>query len=275
VTYAQHWDGSKWRAVDADPGLFTSGANAVDARAADDVWIVGDAQKSAAGALIALAEHWDGDHWRMVPTAKVDPGCDAVLSDVAAVAADDVWAAGMLNCDTSKALMEHWNGTRWSRVKVPLPARASYTGLDGITAIAPDDIWAVGFSSRGGGPGSTMTLHWDGSRWSVVPSPNPGDATCDHALAGVSGSGTGDVWAAGSLSCSDSVTPEMLHWDGANWSATPIPASGFDDPPGDGLFDVVAITKRSAVTIGIAKTRGASVEAGFIEHWNGRHWSLD
>ena len=45
--------------------------------------------------------------------------------------------------------------------------------------------------------------------------------------------------------------------------------------PGDGLFDVVSITKRNAVTVGIAKTRGPSVEAGFIEHWNGRRWSLD
>jgi hypothetical protein len=69
--------------------------------------------------------------------------------------------------------------------------------------------------------------------------------------------------------------PEMLHWDGSRWKSTPIPPSGFQDPPGDGLFDVVALSRRSAVTVGIAKTRGPSVEAGFIERWDGQHWSLD
>jgi hypothetical protein len=149
------------------------------------------------------------------------------------------------------------------------------SGLSGLTAFAPDDIWAVGFASHEVDPGQNMTLHWDGGRWTVVPSPSPGDASCNHSLAGVSGSGAGDVWVAGSRSCSDGVTPEMLHWDGTQWSATSVPPTGFDDPPGDGLFGVVAITKQSAVTVGIAKTRGPSVEVGFIERWNGRRWSLD
>ncbi len=275
VAYAQHWDGSGWRTVAADPDLFTSEAKAVDAFGADDAWIVGDAQTSAAGSLIALAEHWDGTHWVSVPTAKVDPGCDAVLSDVAVIAADDVWAAGTLSCDGSTALLEHWDGDRWTRIHVPRIWRHMSSGLSGLAAVAPDDVWAVGFATHQHSTAQNMTLHWDGSRWSVVPSPNPGDVSCDHSLAAVSGSSSGDVWAAGSRSCSDGVTPEMLHWDGTAWSASAIPPSGFDDPPGDGLFDVVAISKTSAVTVGIAKTRGPSVEAGFIEHWNGRHWSLD
>jgi hypothetical protein len=276
VAYVQHWDGHRWRATPADPDLFTSEANGVAARTARDVWVVGDGLQSPAGALSPFAEHWDGSTWRTVVTAKTDPACDAVLSDVSSVAADDVWAAGSVTCDGSSApLVEHWNGKRWSRVDVPSPRRATYADLSGITALAADDIWAVGSYSRGSDPSRNLTMHWNGQKWKVVASPNPGDSSDNEGLAAVSGTGASDVWAAGVSSGQSGVRPAMLHWDGAQWSTVAIPASGFDSPPGDGLYDVVALAKRSAVTVGIAKTRGESVEAGFIERWNGRRWSLD
>ena len=276
TVYSQRWDGTRWRTVGADPGLLMSEANGVDARTADDAWIVGDGLRTGAGALVTVIEHWDGAAWQSVPAAKVGAGCDASLHGVTSVAADDVWAAGSLVCDgTSSSLVEHWNGQRWSRVAVPSPRGSTFSAITDITAIAADDAWAIGASSKGQGPGRTMTLHWDGSNWSIVSSPNPGAASCDHTLQGVSASGSSDVWAAGSRSCSSGVTPEVLHWDGSGWSAVPIPPSGFDTPPGDGLFGIVALSKSNAVTVGIAKTRGPSVEAGFIEHWNGTSWSLD
>ena len=155
VAYAQHWDGSQVASgrrrsrplhVRGQRRRCASGGRRLDRRRRAE-----ERCGCAHRARRALGRRPTG---AMVPTAKIDPGCDAVLSDVAAVAADDVWAAGTLNCDgSSTALVEHWDGKRWSRVDVPSPARASYAGLDGITAIAPDDIWAVGFSSRGRGSG--------------------------------------------------------------------------------------------------------------------------
>ncbi len=274
VTYVQHWNGTRWRVVQADPGFAISQAKAVDARAADDAWLVGDAQKTAAGNLVALTEHWDGNGWTKVAGARIGHGCDVSLADVAAVAPDNVWAVGTKICESSTALVEHWDGQRWSRVKVPSPRRATSVGLEGVTAISADNAWAVGSSSHGLRPGRNHVLHWDGTRWSRVPAPSPGPATCGHFLSAVTGSAADDVWAAGSRSCGSSVTPEMLHWDGTDWTKTPFPNTGFDDPPGDGLYGVVAPSKRSAFAVGIAKTGGASVEVGFIERWNGRLWSL-
>lgn len=276
AAYVQHWDGAHWRTVVADPGLYTSQANAVDARTAGDAWLVGDALASGAGVLVTFAEHWNGKRWTSVPTAKVDPSCDATLSGVAAVAAKSAWAVGSITCaDGESALVEHWNGRRWSRVHVPAPRRSTMTGLEAVTAIAGNDIWAVGTWARGAGPGRTLALHFDGGPWSVVRSPNPGPRSCTHGLSGVSGASSDDVWAASTRSCSRGVTAEMLHWDGTAWTSVPVPRSGFDNPPGDGFFDIAAFGRRSAVTVGIAKTRGPSVERGFIEHWNGSRWSLD
>src|SRR5215472_18633303 len=57
------------------------------------------------------------------------------------------------------------------------------------------DVWAVGiYDLFGLGDYRTMTMRWDGSAWSLIPSPNPG--TAHDYLFGATGSGT-DVWAVG------------------------------------------------------------------------------
>jgi hypothetical protein len=275
VTYAQHWNGKRWRVVATDPGLPISDANAVDALSADDAWLVGDGQETASGYLIALTEHWDGTEWSLVPGARTGRGCDVSLSGLSAVATNDVWAVGSEVCDGGpEALVEHWNGRHWSKVDVSTPRGADFVQLQDIVTIARDDIWAAGTFARQSGPGRNLVLHWNGIKWSVVPAPDPGAAECSHGVLGISGSRTNDVWAAGTRSCAAEVTPETLHWDGTGWRDVRIPSTGFDSPAGDGLFDVVALSKRSAFTVGIAKTRGQSVEVGFIERWNGSRWAL-
>ena len=45
--------------------------------------------------------------------------------------------------------------------------------LVAVAAISSDDVWAVGQQRYTEMEGETLTLHWDGSTWTVVPSPNP------------------------------------------------------------------------------------------------------
>src|SRR5207248_11048139 len=62
----------------------------------------------------------------------------------------------------------------WRIVKSPngsLPN--SY--LIGVAAIARNDVWAVGLSyTKGLSQAQALIEHWNGSQWSVVPSPRPG-----------------------------------------------------------------------------------------------------
>src|SRR5437764_7541335 len=44
--------------------------------------------------------------------------------------------------------------------------------LSAISAASRSDIWAVGIAGPEGSP-RTLTAHWDGIRWQIVPSPNP------------------------------------------------------------------------------------------------------
>src|SRR5437764_14521584 len=70
----------------------------------------------------------DPPAWRIVPS----PGTTS-LSDVAAIAPDDVWAVG-------QGLSMHWDGMAWSTV--PIPAVGYAVFLDGVTALGPDAVWA-------------------------------------------------------------------------------------------------------------------------------------
>jgi hypothetical protein len=81
---------------------------------------------------------------------------------------------------------------------VASPTVASNDTLTGVAARSATDIWAVGFRQDHGGAipiDRTLTEHWNGSAWSVVPSPNVG--ANDNLLNGVSAT-TGDVWTVGS-----------------------------------------------------------------------------
>lgn len=131
-TFAEHWNGTAWSVQSVpDVTVAETGQPADDkldgvaATGSSDVWSVG-----AALPVGALAVHWDGSAWRTVPT----PADDSAFSAVAAVAPDDVWAAG--------GELEHWNGQAWTRTPTINGAPATATA---IAAVSAGDVW---FGSR-------------------------------------------------------------------------------------------------------------------------------
>jgi len=67
--------------------------------------------------------------------------------------------------------------------------------------------------------------HWDGTSWSVVPSPNP---AAKNDLYAVSARASNDVWAAGEDDTGVSGANQLLveHWDGTTWSQVASPSPG-------------------------------------------------
>src|SRR5712692_10721467 len=70
-----------------------------------------------------------------------------------------------------QTLTEHWNGTEWTTITSPNLGSSS-NSLAAVAAISATDVWAVGQYSTDTGPVDTLTLHWYGVQWNVVPSPN-------------------------------------------------------------------------------------------------------
>ncbi len=160
----------------------------VGAVSASDLWAVGDYVGNT------LIEHWDGTSWSVVPSPN--PGTvNNYLSGVAAVSANDVLAVGSSDSTSSQqTLVEQWNGTGWNVVSTPSPGiLGNY--LVGVTAASENDVWAVGGYTNNHVYSQTLTEHWNGTGWKVVPSPNPG--TLSNQLQGVAAISTSDVWAVG------------------------------------------------------------------------------
>jgi hypothetical protein len=201
----EHYDGTSWTATTiVNDNAFLLGASA---DATNDVWAVGYRGNEMETSK-TLVYHYDGMSWSEVPSPNVGPGASQ-LNGVVALASNDVWAVGFStsgappNTDPTLNLIEHYDGTSWSVVTSPnVGPNSGYQSnrLEGITAVSSDDVWAFGsfFAANGSEQQLTLLLHWDGTSWTVAPSPNPstGGFVSDLLFAGVAVA-PNDVWLVG------------------------------------------------------------------------------
>jgi hypothetical protein len=235
--------------------------NAAGGTSPTDVWAVGQAGDLISHPAQTLIEHWDGNTWSVAQSPN--PSYSR-LSSVAVVSVNDVWAVGGSSSDyaqTWQTLVEHWDGNSWSIVPSPNPGISNT--LSSVSAVSPNDVWAVGSSPSGSGPAAqTLVEHWDGSTWSVVPSPSPGNS--DY-LSSVSAVSPNDVWVVGTSSSDLHQTSQTLveRWDGNSWSIVPSP-----NPSESILYSVTVVSANDLWAV------GASIGEALIEHWNGNVWSV-
>jgi hypothetical protein len=200
VLLFEHFDGTAWKALPtpSPPGAEQFGA-AITAVASDDVWAVGSNALQT-----TLAAHWNGRRWSIIPTPSLHDGISPLnaLTGVSAVAANDVWASGyegnVNNQNFMKPYVLHWDGAAWSLVLTPnLGGEGSR--LNAATAPSATDVWAVGQTQELDGSILTLTERFDGTTWSVVPSPDPGSVggLVVNSLSGVAGAGGGVLYAVG------------------------------------------------------------------------------
>ena len=268
--FIERSDGRSWRVVPA-PGLRGATLGSVSASGADDVWAVGDGTDGG-----QLFEHWDGSRWRIVPGPSER---ESSVFAVGARAPDDAWAVGVRGNGVVHTLIEHWDGRRWSVVRSPSPPGANgtgpFAGLHAVSAISATDAWAAGESGGSARAPATRTLieHWNGRRWTIVPSPNVRAArgVINDMLSGISASRRDDVWAVGLWGVRPRVSGSTgdhslaLHWDGRSWSrvATPTVARRSS-------LQAVATSGERAWAVG---DRGFPART-LIERWDGKRWTL-
>jgi hypothetical protein len=200
----EHFDGTAWTPTLINTNTFEA-LTGVSADAINDAWAVGWVAPLTTGSTEPLAIHWNGTNWVRATTPHVGQGANE-LNTVLALAPNDVWAVGFSTPHASPqqsatlTLIEHFDGTSWKVVPSPNigPQSVSQSNrLLGLTANSANDIWAFGsfFAADGSGHQMTLLLHWDGTSWSLAPSPNPtkGRFLDDLLFAGVVPS-SGNVW---------------------------------------------------------------------------------
>ncbi len=146
------------------------------------------------------------------------------------------------------------------------PTTAGPSVLNAVVARTASDAWAVG-SYNNSGITYTLIEHWDGSTWTVVPSPNVG--TVGTSLTAVAALAANDAWAVGSARSEYSGTGVVfiLHWDGSAWRTVAAPAPGASSK----LTSLVALAADNIWAVG-NYTTGA--DRTLVEHWDGTIWSV-
>ena len=240
---ALHWNGAAWSVSPGFPGALSmfGGASAVGVAdiGPDDAYAIGDSVATAVGSLV----HWNGTAWSPV-TLPLPPHANSntTLNAISATGPGDAWIVGTFLDSANgrnETFSEHFNGTAWSVLPMPpvkSPNLNAFFQLNGIKANGPRDVWAVGDRGVTDVPSSQKTLieHFNGTSWSIVPSPSPGSI---DALSGVTTSNASNsVWAVGGdtpagMSAQQTLT---LNWNGTTWNvvASPTPApAGHDKLP--------------------------------------------
>ncbi len=95
--------------------------------------------------------------------------------------------------------------------------------LHAVSVISPSDIWAVGAYDRLG-YFKTMTMHWDGTSWSLKNGTN--GSTQDNILYGVKAIASNDVWAVGAYYVNGASRTLTIHWNGSYWATVASPNPG-------------------------------------------------
>jgi hypothetical protein len=219
-----------------------------------NVWVFGE-QFNQAGDGRPIVLHWLGRSWRRVAVPK---GASFGAADF--VRPTDAWAVGGSSAS-------HWDGRAWTARRIP-EADGGGVSLYDVDVARSNDAWAVGSSPADSSHGRAraQVVQWDGARWSVSPTPDPGQSQ----LVGVAAIADNDVWAVG-----NQVYRTLIeHWDGQRWEVIPDPSAPFGQ-----LRGIVAISARDVWIIGHrwdelpylpddVLTKGRAL----IQHWDGAKW---
>lgn len=183
---------------------------------------------------------------------------------------------------------------QWEEVASSGPANALESRLNDVTVLAPYDAWAVGkYTAYGPVPGdqddSSLAMRWNGTAWSVVPtpSPGPGNGTTSVEFTAVSAADPTHVFAVGRQSGQDPwgyLGPRVFAaaWDGLQWNdlGAPWPNSvyAYQGASGEQLYDVVAIAPDDVWMVGrwwhALLPSGAIEWPGVALHWNGSSFTI-
>jgi hypothetical protein len=218
----EHWNGSNWtQQLSVNPSTTSNYLQAVKATSASNAWAVGYYYNGTANRT--LIEHWNGSSWKRVSSPNA--GTTDELTAVAATSTTDAWAIGYdYNGTGFSTLTEHWNGSTWKRVSSPNPGGTHESNiLFGVTATATNNAWAVGYDYNGVNYQSVI-LHWNGSKWKHVTSPNP--STLLNILLAVKATSASNAWAVGYYYDGSHEETFITHYNGHSWTKVGSPTLG-------------------------------------------------
>jgi hypothetical protein len=259
---AETWNGSSWtvQTIAAPAGSSTSVLESVSCTSLTFCFATGW-QAMGSSAYIPLTQQWNGSSWSYVAAGNQSSG---ELNGVSC--SSTTFCAGVgdyYDGSTDTLLLENWNGSAW--VTAPsssTPTAAPFNYLTSVSCTGPGFCAATG---SGYTPNSnditqfnsyvTLMEIWNGSSWSVTPSPNFGGPGLGNYMYGVSCVAATSCAAVGSYytnsSNLDTYQNEAFTWNGATW-AMATPADYAYSSPEAGMQGVSCISDWACMSVGYA-----------------------
>ncbi len=214
--------------------------------------------------------------WSVTPVPSVQGATDTYLNGVSCVSSSHCVAVGYDdNGSTYETLIESWDGAQWSVVPSPNPS-AGYNYLYGVTCTSSSYCIAVGAYYDPPSAGlQTLVESWDGTEWSVVPSPNGSSA--DNDLGSVSCVNPTDCVAVGDFDGGSPITQTLIEsWNGSVWSMVSSPNPGSET---NVLSGVSCSSRHNCMAVGYSINTPNPLgppppPKTLSESWNGSEWSV-
>ena len=251
-------------------------------------WAVGYFERN--GAWLNETLRWNGHHWSRVAAPNpggIAGGDTSQLFGVRCTAVKNCWAVGFYlrhEAELDEAI--HWNGKSWSLMATPTPAGTQtghFNELGDVACISSDSCWAAGEygpDKANGVESENQALHWNGKKWSMVTTPDPGDNATDgvSALSAIRCASAGNCWAVGTYGSNAPggvLLNEALHWNGRKWSLAAVPDNAQSSSDAFNMLQGLACTSAANCwATGSDGFRGSSpVTINQAMHWNGHEWS--
>ncbi len=195
---------------------------------ADSLYAIGGAPDEG------LIMHFDGQSWEALELGVQVP----LLNWAHGFGDDDITVVG------DGGTVIHWDGNTWEVQSTP-----TEENLWGVWGASPDDLWAVGGAGRE--EGQETILHYDGSDWSEVDSPELMRANV-YAFFKVWGTSADNIYIVGQNGV-------VLHYDGTEWTEE---FAGVSD-------DLISLWGTGSDRIIAVGGRGSAVATV----WDGNEWS--
>jgi hypothetical protein len=234
------------------------------------------------------AQHWDGSEWKCIPSYNY-PNVDNYIYGVTTVSKEDGWAVGSYQTNNGpRALILRYDDEEWVNWPITITGATQSVLYSVASDPASDDVWAVGYImslDNDVDAYRSLTMHWDGSSWTRVGSPNAGSG--DNILYGVTRVPNSSVsWAVGAYADSNGDSRLLTMVTDTSETTPPvwtIPSS-LSAPPLGCLRSTSAYSTTAVWAVGFTgndKCFDAPVIADsvtgnndvLIRKWNGSSWS--
>lgn len=270
--FIEHWNGRSWSILSSPnptgaASIFLSG---VSCRSTTSCFAVGELQNQFSKTLV---ERLSGNRWSIMPSPNPTGSANSSLSGVSCRSAS-CFAVGSTHVSHWMTLVEHWAGNHWSIVTSPNPTGFQSANLGGVSCPSTTSCFAVGLAQFRSGS-ATLMEHWNGQRWSIMPSPTLTGAS----MRTVSCSTAATCMAVGSYSVSGIDQSLVEDWNGHTWSVTPSPnpigsigtvLNGVSCPTSTHCFAV----GNSSYAVSRGPFRVGAAQKTLVEQWNGHTWSI-